>query len=1015
MKNPFLSLCLLFNLLSASVSPAEILMAGQNSGVSLAYSAQTSATDLINSGQSTLSSATVSATASTGFPSTGINDGSYSTTNSKNTFFRTSYGNFPATATYDLNLSVNTLGYDITSVKSFMGYATVSAVQANQTYTIELSYVGSAAFTTYGTVSYKPFADINQPIYESFVSVTDSSGVIASGVDAIRITFTDPVGPLGVANDTGTNEGTVIREIDVIGSPTAGAPGPPVKLAVASVNGGVNPVVGAEFDVVVRAQDEAGIPRDVTDATAVSLSLKSGTGSLGGTLDGTIAAGTSSVTFSGVTYSVAEGGVALTATRTAGDSLTAGDSAAFTVDMVPLSTTISSPTSRHIVQRSSGNTGTIDISGDYAGTPEIIEARAVVMSGAGDTGTTTSWQTIHANPAGGRYSGSLTDVPAGGWYRLEVRPVTGGSPETPATLEKIGVGDIYVTAGQSNSANSGNPPYTPTDDRVSARLVVGADSWRHAYDPQPIATRTGGSVWSRLGDLLASADNIPIGFVSVGQGGTQASQWVPGTPNYDNLLKPAIQTLGADGFRAVLWHQGESDSVASVSSTTHAGLLNSMIGQSRIDGGWAVPWYVAEVSFLSTSRIYQEEPVCAGQRMVIYGDANVFIGPTTDAFHLEDAAGGKLIDGVHFNAKGLLDHATQWRDILRGTTTANPRNGDFEDNRDPDITGLAALADGAFLSVNTLTDTDSPSVLGWRILSSSGLDAADGANGIHNPTTGTYARAVDTINGGILPGMSGRHVATFDGGTAENHFLHTTRALVKPDSNNLLTVAIGVRDDATTFGGARIDILANGQTVATATYDKAALDALRGGDSAGTFTNVSINYQTGATVVANQPLAVRITKISGSGTVLDFDNVRFTVAPTGYSLYRDQYLGGSIRADSAPDADRDHDGLPNGIEYFIGSNPTIPNPPPEISTVTEDGRSWSHLAVPLNPAVTDIGLILQYSFDLTAWHAAATTADGTVVSVRQPELWTIEIAQDSHSRAFFRLFLDQILPGVPSP
>ena len=51
-----------------------------------------------------------------------------------------------------------------------------------------------------------------------------------------------------------------------------------------------------------HAQDAGGTPGNVTADTAVSLSLQTGTGSLAGTLGGTIAAGTHSVTISGVTY-----------------------------------------------------------------------------------------------------------------------------------------------------------------------------------------------------------------------------------------------------------------------------------------------------------------------------------------------------------------------------------------------------------------------------------------------------------------------------------------------------------------------------------------------------------------------------------------------------------------------------------------------------------------------------------------------------------------------------------------
>jgi hypothetical protein len=105
----------------------------------------------------------------------------------------------------------------------------------------------------------------------------------------------------------------------------------PTKLAIPSVNGGVNPVAGTPFSVTVVAQDSGGTSRNVSAATSLTLTRTAGTGALGGTLTGTIAAGTSSVTFNNVTYTKAEPGVVLTATRTSGDTLASGSSPAFTV------------------------------------------------------------------------------------------------------------------------------------------------------------------------------------------------------------------------------------------------------------------------------------------------------------------------------------------------------------------------------------------------------------------------------------------------------------------------------------------------------------------------------------------------------------------------------------------------------------------------------------------------------------------------------------------------------------
>ena len=111
-------------------------------------------------------------------------------------------------------------------------------------------------------------------------------------------------------------------------------------LTITSVNGGANPTAGAGFPVTVQAN------RNVAAATGVALTLRSGTGTLGGTLTGTIPAGQSQVTISGVTYSKAESGVVLTANRTSGDEFVPGDSAPFTVNpgaIYSYTLTLSSP------------------------------------------------------------------------------------------------------------------------------------------------------------------------------------------------------------------------------------------------------------------------------------------------------------------------------------------------------------------------------------------------------------------------------------------------------------------------------------------------------------------------------------------------------------------------------------------------------------------------------------------------------------------------------------------------
>lgn len=194
---------------------ADIVINGQNSTTALVYAADASVTNLINAGQPTQTSAAVTPSYAS-FSGSGTNDGEYSNSYSANTFFQSGI-HFPATATYELNLTAAPGGYDIRSITSLMGWAGASQQQANQDYTVEVSVIGAAGFRPLANVKYTPFSGSGGN-YETKVTITeDSSGVLARNVKAIRFLFADP-------GKSDSSPGTVVREIVVNGEPSAAAP-----------------------------------------------------------------------------------------------------------------------------------------------------------------------------------------------------------------------------------------------------------------------------------------------------------------------------------------------------------------------------------------------------------------------------------------------------------------------------------------------------------------------------------------------------------------------------------------------------------------------------------------------------------------------------------------------------------------------------------------------------------------------------------------------------------------------
>ena len=217
---------------------------------------------------------------------------------------------------------------------------------------------------------------------------------------------------------------------------------------------------------------------------------------------------------------------------------------------------------------------------------------------------------------------ATVEVGAGGWHQFDVRAVAGGKAVASADVERLGVGEVFVVAGQSNSANHGAEKQVAKSGRVAA---LDGTRWQPANDPQPGASGTGGSFLPPVGDAIAEKFGVPVGLVACGVGATSVREWLPEGATFPNpptiegnVRKHAdgkweskgdlyaafcarMKALGPNGFRAVLWHQGESDATQRDATRTLPGelyreYLEKLIRDSRKDIGWDAPWFVAQAS-----------------------------------------------------------------------------------------------------------------------------------------------------------------------------------------------------------------------------------------------------------------------------------------------------------------------------------------------------------------------------------------------------------------------------------
>ena len=336
--------------------------------------------------------------------------------------------------------------------------------------------------------------------------------------------------------------------------------------------------------------------------------------------------------------------------------------------------TLTTPLEYQVTQRSSRTKGKLVITGTLAEVPPkdtTLEARL----GTGP------WQRLKPKFDGVAFTATL-DAPAGGWYRLDVRMTRAGVVLREAAVEHVGVGEVFVVAGQSNSANHGEEKQSTQTGSVA---TFDGTRWQLANDPQPGASGGGGSFLPPFGDAIARRFKVPVGFIACGIGASSVREWLPQGSTFPNpptlesrvqkradglweckgeafaVLISRLSPLGPRGFRAVLWHQGESDANQKDPTRTLAGnlyhdYLAKLIRDSRRAIGWDVPWFVAQVSYHVPGD--ESSPEFRAAQAPLWKEKLDLEGPDSDALKSEwREAGG---NGVHFSGPGLREHAKRW-------------------------------------------------------------------------------------------------------------------------------------------------------------------------------------------------------------------------------------------------------------------------------------------------------------------------------------------------------------------
>jgi hypothetical protein len=286
---------------------------------------------------------------------------------------------------------------------------------------------------------------------------------------------------------------------------------------------------------------------------------------------------------------------------------------------------ISTPHAWQVVQRDAN--GRADI---------VVSGRCLRLRG----GVRVAWggcRGITRCDRAGRFRIVLRDVPAGQatlWARSVRRP------HVCCGLEHVGVGDIYVIAGQSNASGRSAYRFAYDSSTWSAAMFGNDYRWHELRDPVDspagqvdVVSRdmvAGGSVWPEVATVLLAKGRVPLAFIPCARDSTSIASWEPGLrpPGAEDTLYGSMaRRIAAAGgrVRAVLWWQGERDARFRTPGAVYEERLRDLAANVWQD--FQAPLVVAQIGDYSDD--YPQVGVDAVRlaQQHVWGTAHIVQGP----------------------------------------------------------------------------------------------------------------------------------------------------------------------------------------------------------------------------------------------------------------------------------------------------------------------------------------------------------------------------------------------------
>ena len=268
------------------------------------------------------------------------------------------------------------------------------------------------------------------------------------------------------------------------------------------------------------------------------------------------------------------------------------------------------PTNWQIYQQKDGRAD-IPLAGRwYSDAPEGAEVSVYARVVSEATGEPLAgW--IRCGVRGGQWSGVLPAVPAGGLYRVETKldfaGADGNSIIRGDMVHHVGVGDLFVFAGQSNASGRAGDPIADGPE-LGVHVVRNSGLWDLASHPLNDTTAAlpadhletnnpSHSPWLWFAKRLKAELNYPIGLLQTSQGGCGLWQYNPEEEGslYRNMLR-VVRDFAPGGVRGVLWYQGCADGHMGLGGT-YLARFRAMVEHARRDLGQPdLPFFTVQLN-----------------------------------------------------------------------------------------------------------------------------------------------------------------------------------------------------------------------------------------------------------------------------------------------------------------------------------------------------------------------------------------------------------------------------------